>query len=114
MADFFTSNLTVLSLQDVDEFLGLSLPEDKRLPESSQIDYKQDFPADLGDDVAALANTYGGLIFLGIKSDRNRNNVPVQWEGVQLGSDPSVRVSSRILSTVHPRPEFVIRFASSS
>ena len=108
MADLFACKLTSLSVQDLNEFLGLSLPEDKRLPESSQIDYKQDFPSDLGHDVAALANTYGGLIFLGIKSDKNRNNVPVQWVGVQLGSDPTVRVSSRILSTVHPRPEFEI------
>src|SRR5260370_22705381 len=108
MADFFTSNLTGLSLQDVDEFLGLSLPEDKRLPESSQIDYKKEFPPDLGDDVAALANTYGGLIFLGIKSDKNRNNIPVQWDGTQLGSDPSARISARILSTVRPRPKFDI------
>jgi len=86
MADLFTRKLTPLSFQDVDEFLGLSLPTDKRLPESSRIDYKQDLPGDLGDDVAALANTYGGLIFLGIKSDRNQNNIPVQWDGVQLGS----------------------------
>jgi hypothetical protein len=114
MTDLFTCKLTPLSFQDVDEFLGLSLPEDKRLPESSQIDYKQDLPGDLGDDVAALANTYGGLIFLGIKSDKNRNNVPVLWDGVQLGSDPSVRVASRILSTVRPRPEFDIGLASST
>jgi hypothetical protein len=114
MADLFTCKLTPLSFQDVDEFLGLSLPEDKRLPESSQIDYKQDLPGDLGDDVAALANTYGGLIFLGIKSDKNRNNVPVQWDGVHLGSDPSVRVSSRILSTVRPRPEFDIGLVGST
>jgi hypothetical protein len=114
MADLFTCKLTPLSVQDVDEFLGLSQPEDKRLPESSQIDYKQEFPPDLGDDVAALANTYGGLIFLGIKSDKNRNNVPVQWDGVQLGSDPSVRVSSRILSTVRPRPEFDIGLVGST
>ena len=114
MADLFTCKLTPLPFEGVDEFLGLSLPEDKRLPESSQIDYKQDFPADLGHDVAALANTYGGLIFLGIQSDRNQNNVPVQWEGVQLGSDPSVRVASRILSTVRPRPEFDIGLASSA
>lgn len=114
MADLFNCKLTPLSFQDVDEFLGLSLPVDKRLPESSQIDYKQDLPGDLGDDVAALANTYGGLIFLGIKSDKNRNNVPVQWEGVQLGSDPSVRISSRILSTVRPRPEFDIGLAATA
>src|SRR5260370_29874924 len=50
--------------------------------------------------------TYGGLIFLGIKSDKNRNNVPVEWDGAQLGSDSSARVSSRILSSVPPRPEF--------
>src|SRR5437763_12441248 len=114
MADLFTCNLTSLSLQDVDEFLGLSSSEDKRLPESSQIDYKQDFPSDLGHDVAALANTYGGLIFLGIKSDKTRNNIPVQWDGVQLGSDPSVRVSSRILSTVRPRPEFELGLVGST
>jgi hypothetical protein len=104
MPDLFTCDLSVLSFQDVDEFLGLSLPEDKRLPENSRIDYKKDFPSDLGDDVAALANAYGGLIFLGIKSDKNKNNVPVCWDGTQLGPDPSARISARILSTVRPRP----------
>src|ERR1700674_3433587 len=100
MADLFTCNFAPLSFQDVDEFLGLSLPEDKRLPENSRIDYKQDFPSDIGDDVAALSNAYGGLIFLGIKSDKYKNNVPVSWEGTQLGPDPTARISARILSTV--------------
>src|ERR1700722_13996021 len=104
MPDLFTCDLSVLSFQDVDEFLGLSLPEDKRLPENSRIDYKKDFPPDVGDAIAALANAYGGLIFLGIKSDKNKNNVPVCWEGTQLGPDPSARISARILSTVRPRP----------
>src|SRR5260370_40257396 len=106
MADLFTCNLTVLSLQDLVEFLGLSLPEDKRLPESSQIDYKREFPPDLGDDVAALANTYGGLLFLWLKWDKNRNNIPVPWKGRQLGSVPLARISAQILSTGRLRPQF--------
>jgi hypothetical protein len=106
MTDLLTSNLTGLALKDIDDFLGLSLPEDQRVPESSRVDYKEDMPQDLGNDVAALANSYGGLIFLGIRSDKNKNNIPVNWDGAQLGSDPSARISNHILSTVRPRPQF--------
>jgi hypothetical protein len=108
MANLLSCNLTTLTLQQIDEFLGLSLPENQRVPESGRIDYKEDFPQDLGDDVAALANSYGGLIFLGIKADKKKNNVPVRWGGTQLGSDPSARISNHILSTVRPRPQFDI------
>jgi len=108
MADLLTCNLTTVSFEDVDEFLGLSQPENQRVPENSRIEYKEDFPRDLGDEIAALANGYGGLIFLGIKADKNKNNIPVQWDGAQLRSDPSARISNHILSTVHPRPQFDI------
>lgn len=107
MSDLLTCDLNTISLQDVDEYLGLSQPENLRLSESSRIDYKEELPADLGDDVAALANTYGGLILIGIKADK-KGNIPVQWNGVQLGPDPSARISARILSTVRPRPQFDI------
>src|SRR5208283_3830193 len=103
-----------LSLKDVDEFLGLSLPENQRAPESSRIEYKEAFPQDFGDDVAALANAYGGLIFLGIKADRDKNNIPVQWDGAHVGSDPSARISNHVLSTVRPRPQFNIGLVKAS
>ncbi len=108
MADLFTCDLSTLSLQDVIDFLGLSLSESERLPENSRIDYKQGFPEDIGDDVAAMANVYGGLVFLGIRADKQKGkgNVPVEWKGVQLGPDVSARVCNRILSTVRPRPQF--------
>lgn len=114
MPNLFSCDLTTLSLRDIDEFLGLSQPENLRIPESGRIEYKADMPQDLGDDIAALANGYGGLLFLGIKSDKEKNNVPVQWNGAQLGSDPSARLSNHILSTVRPRPQFNIGLVQAS
>jgi hypothetical protein len=51
---------------------------------------------------------------LGIKADKNKNNIPVQWDGAQLGPDPSARISNHILSTVRPRPQFNIGLVKAS
>ena len=89
MTDLFTCNLSSLSFHDVDQFLGLSLPEDKRLPESSQIDYKQELPPDLGEDVAALANTYGYLRWADLLGDQvgqeqKQHSHTVGWDATRF------------------------------
>ena len=104
MADLFSNAVTNISFQALQEFLGLSQPENQRIPEGPTIDYKKDLPNDLGQSVAALANSYGGLIFIGIKSDKSKNNVPVEWTGVNLGADPIARLTNKIISTVRPPP----------
>lgn len=54
-----------------------------------------------------MSNTYGGLIFVGVKSDRKKGNIPVALAGVGFSKgDMSAHITNRILSTVHPRPEF--------
>jgi hypothetical protein len=56
MADLLSCDLTKLSLKDVDEFLGLSLPENQRVAESGRIEYKEDLPQDLG-EISPLLQT---------------------------------------------------------
>src|SRR5260370_29874923 len=100
MTDLFTCNLSSLSFHDVDQFLGLSLPEDKRLPESSQIDYKQELPPDLGEDVAALANTYGYLRWADLLGDQVGQESKQRSCGMGRGTTWLRFVSESLLS--HP------------
>jgi hypothetical protein len=103
--NLFTCALGQVPFNAVEEFLGLNLPIDERLPEGPRVDYNISIPQDLGDDVASFANTDGGLIFIGIRSDKERQNVPVEWPGLPPRADYGTQITSRILSTVRPRPD---------
>lgn len=109
MSNLFAADLEKLRLTDLEGFLGLSGPEDQRPPEGSRIDFKESLPSDIGDDVAAMSNSYGGLILIGVKSSRKKGNIPIEFSGVDATSgDVRARITDRILATVHPRPEFEI------
>lgn len=110
MPDLFSDDLSNLKLQDLEDFLGLHLEERQRPIEGPQLDFKVDLPNDLGDSVAALANTYGGLLFIGVRSEKKKHNIPVAIVGVDLkGGDSKARITDRVLSTVHPRPDFDVK-----
>lgn len=70
MADFFSGEIAEVKLADIDDFLALSRPEPERPPEGTRLDYNEVFPANIGDAVAALSNTDGGLIFVGVKANK--------------------------------------------
>ncbi|MGO8786320.1 MAG: helix-turn-helix domain-containing protein [Terriglobia bacterium] len=108
MADLFTDALDSLTITEILAFLCLDLAEDKRPREGQRIDFKLDLPQDIGKDVAAMSNSDGGLIFIGVNADKAKQNVPVAADGVNLGVDAKARVTDRILSTVSPRPDFDI------
>jgi len=108
--NLLTAPLESVTFSDVTSWLGLNLPEDRRIPEGVKVDYKDlDIPSDLGDTVAAFSNTSGGLIFIGIKSDKAKGNVPVAWPGIPSAPDLETRIGSRVLSTVRPKPFFEVR-----
>jgi hypothetical protein len=108
MSNLFTDPLSATTAQDVREFLCLTSPESQRPQECPQIDYKIDLPQDLGDSIAALANTYGGLVFIGVKSDKAKQNIPVAMPGAKIGGDAKARLTDKIISTVTPRPDFEV------
>lgn len=112
MSDLFTDDLSKLTLPDVTDFLGLNGPEELRPPEGARIDFNLTLPADIGVTVCAFANTFGGLIFVGVESSRHtkpRQNVALSVPGDSLGSDARARVTNLIASTVNPRPRFEVQ-----
>jgi hypothetical protein len=108
MPNLFTDPLSAITAQDITEFLALAYPENQRPPEGSQIEYKVDLPQDLGDSIAAFANAYGGLLLIGVESDKKKQNVPVAMPGATIGGDINARLTDRIISTVNPRPDFEV------
>lgn len=69
-----TMPLEDLSGDALREFLRL------RIPEGRHIEYKTKLVADVLCDIAAMANTYGGLILIGVSEERR---LPIRVEGAE-------------------------------
>jgi hypothetical protein len=109
MSNLYTHDLSTVTAEAVAQFLCLDLPDPKARPrEGARFDFKLDLPQDLGDTVAALSNTYGGLVILGVASVPGQKNVPGSLPGTSLGRDPKARITDKLLATVHPRPDFEV------
>jgi Putative DNA-binding domain len=105
--DFFFAALDSISYTEIEEFLGISSPVETRPSEGTLLEYKSADSGDWVEVVASFANTAGGLIFLGVESDRNKNNVPIAAPGISFfGGDIKARLASKIISQVTPRPDF--------
>lgn len=111
MADLFKDNLEQLNLSAVIEFLGINAPEEQRPPEGARLDFKQTLTQDLASDVAAFANTSGGLIFIGVSSSKTstKQNVAMDAPGCPLGPDARARIANIISTTVNPLPNFEVQ-----
>jgi hypothetical protein len=109
--NLFTGPLEELRLEDVDAFLGLGGPREDRPRSGTRVDYAIDVPDDVGETVAAFANTDGGIIVLGVSA---RDGIPVERAGVMWdpSSDLKTRIASAICSTVRPRPRFEVGIAA--
>jgi hypothetical protein len=114
MANLFTGDISQVTLSDVEQFLNLNASPSSRATEGPRLDFKQDVPQDLGWHVAGLANTYGGILLIGIETDKTRKNVPNSISGADLGNDPRARLTDKILASVHPRPDFEVHAIATS
>ncbi len=80
--------------------------------EDSLIDYKVDISEkdNWAETAAAFANTFGGMIVFGVatKGDQARNITGFDPKG----SETRTRLTSTLLSRIHPRPEFAVRVLS--
>ncbi len=119
--DLFKADLDNITFSDIELFTGIhpsgsSRPENERPPEGIRLDYKVDMPDDIGKTVAAFANTYGGIIMLGIeeaeyppRSKKQKQNIPKAIPGITTkGGDIKSRITNKIVATVYPRPYFSI------
>lgn len=75
MADLYQVPPRELKWQDVDQFLQLGLPE------GDTLDYKKDFSEGVPATIAAMANTRGGIILIGVEED-TKTKKPAQRPGI--------------------------------
>lgn len=118
--DLFKVDLDNITYTDIESFTGIHLtgssrPENERPPEGIRLDYKADMPDDLGKTVTAFANTYGGIIMLGVDESeysphgkKQKQNIPVAIPGIKKGGDIKSRITNMIVTTIYPRPYFSI------
>jgi len=111
MTSLFTVPSTeAVTKEMVDTFCQL------KIAETSRVEYKGDFPNNLGKTVAAFANTFGGIILIGVEADSdNRPILPVG--GVEFKRGLEERVYQICNSAIYPPlwPDvWVVRFEESS
>ena len=104
MPNLFTADLTAISYQDLELFLGMYSGGIPRA-EGSRVEYKRDPTDKIGDGATAFANVAGGIIVVGVTN--GTPGTPPQIIGVPKGrQDLGTRLSEIILSSVQPRPRY--------
>ena len=74
---------------------------ERGIAENAYLDYKENFPNNLEKTVSAMANTFGGLIFIGVEEDKgNKPVVPVK--GIKFERGHEERIISIVLSNISP------------
>ena len=71
------------------------------LSEGTYLDYKESFPSKLEKTIAAFANTFGGVILIGIEeNDQNQPVLPIK--GIDFKRGLSEKITSIVLSRITP------------
>lgn len=103
----FTKKIEDLKIEDIEELFN------SKEPESETLDYKSEFKNDSGrisgrleNTIAAMANTRGGIIVVGIKT--NDANIPEKSEGIDLDRNFRDALENKLHSKVFPYPKFEI------
>ncbi len=91
----FTMPIAEITFDDVVLFCN------KGTKEGVSLDYKRDFPDDLAKSICAFANTWGGLIIIGVAEDK-KSNKPATYEGIDFERGLSEKVMGKILDSISP------------
>jgi hypothetical protein len=91
----YTKSIGEVEWKDVEAFC------EQRLAEGAYLDYKVDFPSHLEKTIAAMGNTLGGIILIGVDEDaESRPTLPLKGIAFQRGL--AERVTNIILSNITP------------
>jgi hypothetical protein len=91
----YTKSIEEISWDDIDAFCQ------ERVGEGAYLDYKEDFPNQLEKTISAMANTFGGIILIGIEEDDNKRPL-LPIKGIPFQRGLSERVTSIILTNITP------------
>jgi|SRR5271157_4903541 len=89
----------------IEDFTCLKLPLDQRPREGYLLDFKQEWSDSALNTVAAFANTFGGLLLLGVSDKDSR---PEDIVGISSPGELKTRVASLISANLVPCPSFEI------
>lgn len=81
------------------------MPPADRMQESYTVDFKEKWNDDAIRVVAAFANTFGGLLFVGVAEDFGK---PKDIVGEQSGSELTTRIAGAISASITPTPSYDI------
>jgi len=103
----FTEKIEDIKIEDIEGLFN------SKEPESETLDYKSKFKNESGDisgrlenTIAAMANTEGGIIVVGIKT--NDANIPEELVGIDLEGNFRDALENKLHSKVFPYPKFEI------
>jgi hypothetical protein len=94
--EMFTIPLEQINYEKIEAFCK------EQIAEGETIEYKSDFPSDLEKSISAMANTYGGIILIGVKADKIRNVPILPIEGRDLVEGLEEKVTSICLGKIYP------------
>lgn len=91
----YTKPINEISWDDIEEFCQ------QKIRENAYLDYKEDFPKYLENTISAMANTFGGVILIGVEAD-NENRPRLPLKGIPFMRGLSEQVTSIILTNIIP------------
>jgi hypothetical protein len=91
----YTAPIETITWKDVEDFCAQGARE------GAYLDYKVDFPTDLAKTIAAMANTLGGIVIIGVAETKEGGPV-VPLAGIKPERGLSERVTNIVLSTIAP------------
>jgi len=104
MIDLFTINFD--SLTNEARYSAIAEFAEAQPVESYRHDFKTLWANDTLKDVAALANTFGGILVLGI--EKGQNDHVARLIGVSSDSELTTRIASAIATNISPTPSYDI------
>ena len=91
----YNKAITSITWDDIERFCGQAIAE------NTYLEYKGDFPNDLAKTIAAMANTLGGLILIGVEEmDSGTPKLPLKGIAADRGLEE--RVLNIILDSMSP------------
>lgn len=91
----FNKPIEEITFQDIETFFKA------KISENVKVDYKKDFPNDLGKYISGFANTIGGILLIGINADKT-TNIPTDINGIDIENGLEEKVMSISQATIEP------------
>jgi hypothetical protein len=109
MADLHSISFASIGDQElfsaISDFVGASLPPGDRQQETYVVDFKQEWGEKSLRVVAGFANTFGGVIVIGVSENAGR---AAQIIGVPSNKEITTQIASSIASNITPTPDYDI------